>query len=57
MLHREEFWNAGTSKRGEAELMLVKNSDNPLGTLRFGFEPMFSRFLEADPTSAETQPS
>jgi replicative DNA helicase len=57
MLHREEFWNAGTSKRGQAELMLVKNSDNPLGTLRFGFEPMFSRFLEADPTSAETQPS
>lgn len=57
MLHREEFWNAATSKRGQAELMLVKNSDNPLGTLRFGFEPMFSRFLEADPTSAETQPS
>ena len=57
MLHREEFWNVGTRKRGQAELMLVKNSDNPLGTLRFGFEPMFSRFLEADPTSAETQPS
>jgi replicative DNA helicase len=57
MLHREEFWNAGTSKRGQAELMLVKNSDNPLGTLRFGFEPMFSRFQEADPTSDETQPS
>jgi replicative DNA helicase len=48
MLHREEFWNAATSKRGQAELMLVKNSDNPLGTLRFGFEPGFSRFLEID---------
>jgi replicative DNA helicase len=55
MLHREEYWDPCTSKRGQAELMLVKNSDNPLGTLRFGFEPMFSRFQEADPTSDESQ--
>jgi len=48
MLHREEYWNAGTTKRGEAQLMLVKNSDNPLGTLRLRFEPGFSRFLEID---------
>jgi replicative DNA helicase len=46
MLHREEFWNPCTTKRGEAQLLLVKNSDNPLGTLRFGFEPGFSRFSE-----------
>jgi replicative DNA helicase len=56
MLHREEFWNAGTSKRGEAELMLVKNSDNPLGTLRFGFEFGFSRFLEIDAPITATDP-
>lgn len=46
MLHREEFWDPDTSRRGEAQLLLVKNSDNPLGTLRFGFEPGFSRFSE-----------
>jgi len=38
----------------QAQLLLVKNSDNPLGTLRFGFEPGFSRFLEADPASTKT---
>ena len=48
MLHREEFWDPDTSRRGEAQLLLVKNSDNPLGTLRFGFEPEFSRFLGID---------
>jgi replicative DNA helicase len=48
MLHREEFWDPDTSRRGEAQLLLVKNSDNPLGTLRFGFEPGFSRFLGID---------
>jgi replicative DNA helicase len=47
MLHREEFWNPDTSTRGQAQLVLLKNSDNPVGTLRFRFEPMFSRFLEA----------
>ena len=45
MLHREEFWNPDTTTRGQAQLVLVKNSDNPVGTLRFEFEPMFSRFL------------
>jgi len=35
--------------------MLVKNSDNPLGTLRFGFEPMFSRFQEAETDSGAGQ--
>jgi len=46
MLHREEYWNPNTNSRGEAKLLLVKNSENPLGTLRFGFEPEFSRFSE-----------
>lgn len=57
MLHREEFWNPATSHRGQAQLILVKNSDHPLGTLNLGFQPMFSRFLEADTISAETQSS
>jgi replicative DNA helicase len=48
MLHREEFWNPDTTTRGQAQLVLVKNSDNPVGTLKLRFEPMFSQFLEAD---------
>lgn len=55
MLHREEFWNPDTSNRDQAQLILFKNSDHPLGTLHLGFQPMFSRFLEADTTSHETQ--
>jgi replicative DNA helicase len=55
MLHREEFWNPDTSTRGEAQLVLLKNSDNPVGTLRFGFEPGFSRFVEAGTTTTATQ--
>jgi replicative DNA helicase len=55
MLHREEFWNPDTSTRGQAQLVLVKNSDNPVGTLRFRFEPGFSRFLEAGNITTRTQ--
>jgi replicative DNA helicase len=55
MLHREDFWNPGTSNHGVAHLMLVKNSDNPLGTLRFVFEPMFSRFSEDISLEGTTQ--
>ena len=46
MLHRGEFWNPDVIHRGEAKLMLVKNSDNPVGSITFEFEPMFSRFIE-----------
>ena len=45
MLHREELWNAGAGKRGQAELILVKNSDNPLGTLRFADRLMRCRMV------------
>jgi replicative DNA helicase len=44
MLHREEFWNPDTSSRGVAELMFLKNTDNPVGTIRLQFEPKFSLF-------------
>lgn len=34
MLHREKCWNPNTNSRGEAKLLLVKNSETPIG--RFG---------------------
>lgn len=44
-LHRDEYWNADSAERGQAELIFLKNTDNPVGTVRLGFEPQFSRFL------------
>jgi len=46
VLHREEFWNSSTSSRGQAELIFFKNQNNPVGTVRLGFEPSFSRFVD-----------
>jgi replicative DNA helicase len=46
MLHREEFWNPDVINRGEAKLIILKNSDNPVGSMSFRFEPMFSSFIE-----------
>jgi replicative DNA helicase len=45
LLHRDEYWNADSAVRGQAELIFFKNADNPVGTVRLGFEPQFSRFL------------
>ena len=45
LLHRDEYWNADSAVHGQAELIFFKNADNPVGTVRLGFEPQFSRFL------------
>jgi replicative DNA helicase len=44
LLNRQEFWDPETTTRGEAELILCKNADNPVGMVRLWFEPQFSRF-------------
>lgn len=49
VLHREEYWDPNTPQRGEAELIVFKNSDNPVGTVRLGFELQFSRFTASQP--------
>jgi replicative DNA helicase len=56
MLHRKEFWNPHTTKRGATQLLLEKNSDNALGTLWLGFEPRFLRLLKVDAPSSATDP-
>lgn len=45
LLHRYEYWNSDSAERDQAELIFFKNADNPVGTVRLGFEPQFSRFL------------
>jgi len=43
-LHRDEFWNPDSTKRGEAQLIIAKNRDNPVGTICFDFMPQYSLF-------------
>ncbi|MCP9807872.1 DnaB-like helicase C-terminal domain-containing protein [Cyanobium sp. HWJ4-Hawea] len=45
VLHRDEYWNADSAARNQVELIFLKNTDNPVGTVRLDFEPQFSRFL------------
>lgn len=44
ILHRDEYWNPESKMMGEAELIIAKNRDNPVGTIRFDFMPQYSRF-------------
>ena len=44
-LHRDEYWNPDSAVPGQAELIFFKNANNPVGTVRLGFEPQFSRFF------------
>ena len=45
-LHRDDFWNPDSAVRGQAELIICKSSNNPVGTVKLGFEPQYSRFSQ-----------
>lgn len=45
LLYRDDYWNADSAVIGQAELIFLKNADNPVGTVRLCLEPQFSRFL------------
>ena len=45
ILHREEYWRPASDCRGSAQLMLFKNTNNPVGSISLNFEPQFSRFI------------
>ena len=42
-LHRDEHWNPDSAVPGQAEMIFFKNADNPVGTVRHGFEQLIGR--------------
>ena len=44
MLYRDEYYNPQTQDKGIAELIFTKHRNGPLGTIKLGFDPQFSRF-------------
>jgi len=54
-LHRDEYWSPDSPMRGEAELIIAKNRDNPVGTIRFEFMPQYSRFSAPAQTAEPTR--
>ena len=44
-LHREDYYNPETEDKNIAEVIVQKQRNGPLGTLRLGWEARFTRFF------------
>jgi len=44
LLYRDEYYNPDTPDRGVAEIIVAKNRDGAVGTVKLLFEPQFTRF-------------
>jgi len=44
MLYRDEYYDPESADKGIAELNIVKHRNGPTGTIKFLFEPRFTRF-------------
>ena len=44
MLYRDEYYDPNTVDRGIAEIIISKNKNGPLGTVKMLFEPQFGRY-------------
>ncbi|MBP2834675.1 SPI-7-type island replicative DNA helicase [Dickeya parazeae] len=45
-IHREELYDANTSDKGLAELIIGKQRQGPLGTIKLAYEAEYTRFCE-----------
>jgi replicative DNA helicase len=46
MLYRDEYYNKNSIERGTCEVIVSKNRNGPVGTVRLLFEPSFTRFSD-----------
>ena len=43
-IYRDEYYNPETEDRGITEIIVTKQSDGPVGTVKLLFEPQYTRF-------------
>ena len=43
-IYRDEYYNPETEDRGITEIIVTKHSNGPVGTVKFLFEPQYTRF-------------
>ncbi|WP_414707534.1 DnaB-like helicase C-terminal domain-containing protein [Psychrobacter sp. UBA6291] len=48
-LYRDEVYNDKSKDRGVAEVIIAKNRQGQVGTVRLGFEGRYSRFTNHSP--------
>ena len=48
-LYRDEVYNEKSEAKGVAEIIIAKNRQGQIGTVRLGFEGMYSRFTNHMP--------
>ena len=43
-IYRDEYYNPETEERGITEIIVTKQKDGPVGTVKLLFEPQYTRF-------------
>ena len=49
-IYRDEVYNAESKEKGTAEIIVGKQRNGPVGSIRLGFEGQFSRFKDLPPS-------
>ncbi len=44
-IYRDEYYNKESERPGEADLVIAKHRNGPIGTVQLAFQPQFPRFL------------
>ena len=44
-IYREEYYDPETERQGEADLIIAKHRNGPIGTIELAFQPQFPRFV------------
>ena len=50
-IYRDEYYNPDTDDKNQAEIIIAKHRNGPVGTIKLGWTPALTRF-----TNLETRP-
>ena len=53
MIYREDYYDAQADNKGEAEIIIAKQRNGPVGTVKLAWKPQFGTFMNLAPTSLE----
>ena len=56
-IHREDYYDADTPEKGIAEIIIAKQRNGSLGTVKLGWKGEFTWFMDLSPHAREAQPA
>ena len=54
-IYRDDYYNHDSKDKGISEIIIAKQRNGPVGTVRLAWLPKYTRFADAEPRKSDKQ--